>query len=68
MTTILLYGDTVRSPALRHEVPLEIVDPFLYVARDNEAFVLTSALEVARIQAVMPRATVRLATTSAGSS
>jgi hypothetical protein len=26
MTTILLYGDTVRSPALQHEVPLEIVD------------------------------------------
>ena len=60
MTTILLYGDTVRSPALRHEVPLEIVDPFLYVARDDEAFVLTSALELARIQATLPRATVQL--------
>src|SRR5215210_4868781 len=60
MTTILLYGDTVRSPALRHEVPLEIVDPFLYVARDDDAFVLTSALELARIQATLPRATVQL--------
>jgi Xaa-Pro aminopeptidase len=60
MATILLYGDTVRSPALRHEVPLEIVDPFLYVARDDDAFVLTSALELARIQAALPRATVQL--------
>jgi Xaa-Pro aminopeptidase len=60
MATILLYGDTVRSPALRHEVPLEIVDPFLYVARDDEAFVLTSALEVARVQAALPGASVQL--------
>jgi Xaa-Pro aminopeptidase len=60
MTTILLYGDTVRSPALRHEVPLEIVDPFLYVARDDDAFVLTNSLEVARVQATLPSATVRL--------
>src|SRR6187402_565286 len=60
MTTILLYGDTVRSAALRHEVPLEIVDPFLYVARGEEALVLTNGLELARIQATLPRALVQL--------
>jgi Xaa-Pro aminopeptidase len=60
MATLLLYGDTVRSPALRHEVPLEIVDPFLYVARGDDAFVLTNALELARIQAALPRALVQL--------
>ena len=60
MTTILLYGDTVRSAALRHEVPLEIVDPFLYVARGDEALVLTNGLELARIQATLPRALVQL--------
>jgi Xaa-Pro aminopeptidase len=60
MATILLYGDTVRSAALRHEVPLEIVDPFLYVARGEDAFVLTSALEAARIQAALPGAAVQL--------
>jgi Xaa-Pro aminopeptidase len=57
---LLLYGDTVRSPALRPEVPLEIVDPFLYVARGDDAFVLTNALELARIQAALPRALVQL--------
>ena len=33
--TVLLYGDTVRNPALRHAVPLAIVDPFLFVERDG---------------------------------
>ena len=28
--TVLLYGDTIRYPALRHEVPLAIMDPFLF--------------------------------------
>ena len=60
MATVLLYGDTVRSAALRHEVPLEIVDPFLYVARGDEALVLTNGLELARIQATLPRALVQL--------
>ena len=35
MTTFLLYGDTIRYPAIRHEVALEIMDPFLFVARDG---------------------------------
>lgn len=56
MATILLYGDTVRHPALRHEVPLEIIDPFLFVERDGQAHVLTSPLESARIAATRPDA------------
>ena len=54
MTAVLLYGDTIRYPALRHEVPLEITDPFLFVARDGRAHVLTSALESARIAEALP--------------
>ena len=34
---VLIYGDTVRSPELRHEVPLAIPDPFLYVERERRA-------------------------------
>ena len=56
MATILLYGDTIRYPALRHEVALEIVDPFLFVDRDGEALVLTNALEAPRIAAALPDA------------
>ena len=56
--TVLLYGDTVRNPALRHEVPLAIVDPFLFVERDGRPLVLTSSLEASRIAAVLPGAEV----------
>lgn len=55
MPTILLYGDTVRYPSMRHEVPLEIIDPFLFVARDGQALVTTSSLEAARIATVLPQ-------------
>ena len=53
-----MYGDTIRYPAMRHEVPLEIVDPFLFVARDRRVFVLTSSLEAERISRVLPDAEV----------
>jgi Xaa-Pro aminopeptidase len=58
VATILLYGDTIRYPAMRHEVPLEIMDPFLFVCRDGDAFVLTSSLEAARIVRALPEAEV----------
>jgi Xaa-Pro aminopeptidase len=58
MATILLYGDTVRYPALRHEVPLEVMDPFLFVERDGRAFVLTSMLDATRIARSLPEAEV----------
>ena len=31
MPALVLWGDTVRSAALRHELPLVVVDPFLLV-------------------------------------
>ena len=60
MATILLYGDTVRYPAIRHEVPLEIIDPLLLVARDGEKLVLTSPLESDRIAQALPDAQLHL--------
>lgn len=58
MSTILLYGDTLRYPSLRHEVPLEIMDPFLFVARDQDTFVLSNSLEADRIARVLPQASM----------
>jgi Xaa-Pro aminopeptidase len=58
VATILMYGDTIRYPAMRHEVPLEIVDPFLFVAHEGRVFVLTSSLEAERISRVLPDAEV----------
>jgi Xaa-Pro aminopeptidase len=60
MATILIYGDTIRYPSMRHEVPLEIVDPFLFVDRDGQRFVMTSSLEAARIAEVLPQAELLL--------
>ena len=50
MTDILIYGDTVRSPELRHEIPLTVPDPFLYAERDGARYVYVSSLEIARIR------------------
>jgi Xaa-Pro aminopeptidase len=60
VATVLLYGDTIRYPSMRHEVPLEIMDPILFVDRDSDAFVLTSSLEVHRIAGVLPHAELLL--------
>jgi Xaa-Pro aminopeptidase len=43
---VVLFGDTTRSPELRHEVPLSIPDPFLYVERDGLRHVVVVSLEL----------------------
>jgi len=54
MADILICGDTIRSPELRHEVPLGIGDPFLYLESDGRRAVLTNVLEVDRIAQQAP--------------
>jgi Xaa-Pro aminopeptidase len=51
---ILIYGDTESSAALRHEVPLGIGDPFLYLETDGRRAVVTNALEDARLARAIP--------------
>jgi Xaa-Pro aminopeptidase len=51
---VLIYGDTDTSPALRHELPLAIVDPFLYLEHEGRRAVVTHAAEEARVQAAAP--------------
>ena len=50
MPDVLAYGDTARSPELRHEVPILIPDPFLYVERDGVRFAFIHSLEVSRVR------------------
>jgi Xaa-Pro aminopeptidase len=47
---VLIFGDTIRSPELRHEVPLPIPDPFVYVEKDGGRCVFVGSLEVPRIE------------------
>jgi Xaa-Pro aminopeptidase len=58
MTALLLFGDTERSAALRHEVPIAIIDPLLWAEVDGRTFVLTSDLERTRIAAALPEAEI----------
>jgi Xaa-Pro aminopeptidase len=54
MPAILICGDTLRSPEMRHEVPLGIGDPFLYLEANGRRAVLTNVLEVDRIARQAP--------------
>ena len=54
----LLFGDTERSPALRHEVPLAIIDPLMWAELPGRTVVLTSQLERTRIAAELPAAEI----------
>ena len=47
---VLIYGDTVREPALRQEVPIGIGDAFVYAEKDGERIVVIGALELSRVR------------------
>jgi Xaa-Pro aminopeptidase len=46
---VLIYADTIRSPDLRHEVPILVPDAFLYAERDGRRYVVVASMEVPRI-------------------
>ena len=50
MPDVLIYGDTVRDPELRHEVPLTLGDPFLYMEKDGRKHIMITDFEWPRIQ------------------
>ena len=52
MTDVLIIGDTFRSPELRHEIPLGVPDPFVYLERDGARHVYVGSMEVPRIRGV----------------
>ena len=54
MADVLIHADTSRSPAMRHEVPLNIPDPFLYIEHDGRRSVVITAFERERVAAVAP--------------
>jgi Xaa-Pro aminopeptidase len=52
MPDVLIYADTVRSPELRHEVPMSVGDPFLYVERDGTRHIVISSMEIPLVAAL----------------
>jgi Xaa-Pro aminopeptidase len=53
---LLLHGDTERSAALRHEIPIAIIDSLLFAEVDGRRYVLTTHLESDRIKELLPDA------------
>jgi Xaa-Pro aminopeptidase len=53
---LLFYGDTERSPAMRHELPVPMVDPFLLAVVEGRMHVVVSGIERGRVAAAAPDA------------
>ncbi len=51
MPDVLIYAGT-SSPDMRHEVPIGIPDPFLYVERGAERHVVLTSFEIDRVNAI----------------
>lgn len=49
MTDVIVIGDTFRCPELRHEIPLGVPDPFVYVEVGGARHVYVGSMEAARI-------------------
>ncbi|MGL6278833.1 MAG: hypothetical protein ACRC50_04680, partial [Gaiella sp.] len=58
MSDVLVIGDTVRSPELRHEIPLLVPDAFVYLEVGGHGHVYVGSMEVERIAEAAPTVTV----------
>jgi len=54
MSAVLIHADSVRSPDMRHAVPVAVPDPFLYVERNGSRAAVVTAFEIPRITAADP--------------
>jgi Xaa-Pro aminopeptidase len=50
MTDVLIYGDSIRFPELRHELPVPVPDPFLYVEKDGRKHAVIWSMEIPRLE------------------
>jgi Xaa-Pro aminopeptidase len=48
---VLIFANTETSPEMRHEVPVLVPDPFLYVEKAGKKLTASTAFEVERIKA-----------------
>src|ERR1044072_8470132 len=50
MSDVLIVGDSARNPEIRHEVPVNVPDPFLYVEHGDRRLVVVGSFEVDRVK------------------
>src|SRR5919201_1799602 len=49
MSDVLIVGDSFRNPEIRHEVPVGVPDPFLYVEHGDRRLAVVGSFEVDRV-------------------
>jgi Xaa-Pro aminopeptidase len=50
MSDVLIYTDSIHGAGMRHEVPIPIPDPFLYLERDGTRHAVVTSFEVSRVE------------------
>jgi Xaa-Pro aminopeptidase len=49
VTDVLIFGDSMTTPAMRHEVPVPVTDDFVYAERDGRRVVAVYSIETTRL-------------------
>jgi Xaa-Pro aminopeptidase len=49
MADVLIHADSIRSPEMRHEVPVPVPDAFLYAERNGRRVAVVTSFETERI-------------------
>ena len=65
---VLIHGDTHSSAALRHELPLGIIDPFSYFEVSDRRVVVIASMEADRVKQAAPGVEVIVPTRSGSTS
>ncbi|HXV03726.1 MAG TPA: hypothetical protein VFP24_09155, partial [Gaiellaceae bacterium] len=50
MSDVMIYADSIGDAAMRHEVPIPVPDPFLYIEKDGERHAVVTSFEVSRLE------------------
>jgi Xaa-Pro aminopeptidase len=50
VSDVLIYADSMSNASMRHEVPVPIPDPFLYVERSGVRHAVVTSFEVSRLE------------------
>jgi Xaa-Pro aminopeptidase len=50
VSDVLIYADSMSDASMRHEVPVPIPDPFLYVERSGVRHAVVTSFEVSRLE------------------
>ena len=50
MSDVLIFADSMGNAAMRHEVPVPVPDPFLYVERNGDRHAVVTSFEISRLE------------------